>query len=81
MDRAVRRGRVVNLGSVSNPLAPDLRASYALLRADAAGYQLELRRVEYDRAAVIAAFEGQRRPGADFVIRHMRGEKRLNLQA
>ena len=81
MDRTVRRGRVVNLGSVSNPLAPDLRASYALLRADAAGYQLELRRVEYDRAAVIAALEGQRRPGADFVIRHLRGEESFHLLA
>jgi hypothetical protein len=54
--------RVVNLGSVSNPWAPDLRASYVLLDADAAGYQIEHRRVAYDGAAVVAALRRVRHP-------------------
>jgi len=34
---------------VSNPMAPDLRASFVLLDVDEAGYQLEHRRVETTR--------------------------------
>jgi predicted phosphodiesterase len=68
--------RVVNLGSVSNPLPPDLRACYVVLRADESGYSLEHRRVDYDREAVIAAVQRLRHPGAEFIIRHMRGERR-----
>lgn len=74
MDRRVAAGRVVNLGSVSNPLAPDARASYVLLQADAWGYHVEQRRVDYDRDAVIAQLERLRHPGAAFIVRHLRGE-------
>jgi predicted phosphodiesterase len=66
--------RVVNVGGVSNPLPPDLRASYVLLEADESGYRVQHRRTEYDREAVIAAVQKIRHPGADFIIRHMRGE-------
>jgi predicted phosphodiesterase len=76
LDRTVYDIRVVNLGSVSNQPAPDLRASYALIEADAAGYRLEQRRVEYDHAAVIAAVDAVRLPNADFVARYQRGEHR-----
>jgi predicted phosphodiesterase len=76
LDRTVYDVRVVNLGSVSNPLAPDLRASYALIEADQAGYRLEQRRVEYDHAAVIAALEAVGHPAAEFVARYQRGEQR-----
>lgn len=55
LDRHVGGIRVVNVGSVSNPWAPDLRASYALLDADASGYQLMLHRAAYDTDAVIDA--------------------------
>ena len=54
MNRLVNGKRIVNLGSVSNPLPPDLRASYAILSADAKGYEIEHRRVDYDHDAVIA---------------------------
>jgi putative phosphoesterase len=75
-DRAVDGVRVVNLGGVSNPLPPDLRASYAILSADAAGHRLEHRRAEYDHAAVISAVERVRHPAAEFIVRHQRGARR-----
>ena len=59
---------VVNLGSVSNPVAPDLRASYALLKADESGYRVELRRVECDHEAVIAAVQQSRHSSSEFII-------------
>lgn len=76
LDRTVYDQRVVNLGSLSNPLAPDLRASYALIEADQAGYRLEQRRVEYDHQAVIAALTAIGHPAADLVAAHQRGERR-----
>lgn len=66
--------RVVNLGSVSNQPAPDLRASYYLLEADTFGYKLENRRVDYNHESVIAALQKSRYPGADYIIRFQRGE-------
>lgn len=50
---------IVNVGSVSNPIpdGPDGRACYALLVADATGYDLSLRRVPYDIEAVIHAIQ------------------------
>lgn len=70
MDRQVGRRRVINLGSVSNPVTPDLRASYALLDADAHGYRIQVRRVAYDREAVIQAIEHVRHPTAAFLTGH-----------
>lgn len=67
---------VVNVGSVSNPLPPDLRAGYAVLHADESGYDLHYRRVDYDRDAVIAALKRLRLPGAGFVVKHMCGQVR-----
>jgi predicted phosphodiesterase len=74
VDRRVGPIRAVNVGSVSNPVAPDLRASYVILDADTDGYHVEHRRVEYDRAAVISAVEQLKHPGRGFVIKHQRGE-------
>ena len=74
MERELDGIRVVNLGSVSNPMAPDLRASYALLAADESGYALRPRRVDYDHAAVIAAIERSHQPGAAYLLRFQRGE-------
>jgi predicted phosphodiesterase len=73
MDATAGGTRVVNVGSVSNPVPPDLRAEYAILEADPTGYRVERRRVDYDRGAVIAALERVRHPGAEFIIRHLRG--------
>lgn len=65
---------VVNLGSVSNPVPPDLRASYVILDADVSGYAIEHHRVEYNYEAVIAAVERVRHPAADYVVRLMQGQ-------
>ncbi len=65
---------VVNVGSVSIPVLPDLRASYAIVDADESGYEIQTRKVAYDREAAIAATLRIRHPGAGFIIRHMRGE-------
>jgi predicted phosphodiesterase len=75
-DRHAAGVRVVNPGSVSNPNPPDLRAAYALLTCKTDGYQLELRRAEYDRQAVIEAIQAIRHPSADYVIASMRGERK-----
>jgi predicted phosphodiesterase len=75
MDRQVGTIRVVNLGSVSNPVTPGLQATYGLLEADAAGYRIQVRRVDYDREAVITATLEARHPTPAFLIGLMRGER------
>ena len=74
LDRTVDGARFFNLGSVSNPLAPDLRASYGLLDAGPEGYTLELRRVEYDRDAAITAIERSGHPAAPILARFLEGK-------
>lgn len=75
LDVQVGAYHVVNLGSVSNPYAPDLRASWVLLDCDGSGYRVEHRRVDYDRAAVIAHMQALRHPGARYVVGHLGGER------
>ncbi len=74
IDLVVDGMRLVNPGSVSNPFPPDLRASYALLEADALAYQLEFRRVDYDHQAVIEAVQRVRHPAGEYVISFMLGQ-------
>jgi len=70
---------VINLGSVSNPLAidtpPDLRASYVLLTADAQGHTLQHCQVDYDHPAAIAHLYEMSHPAADFIAAFLRGEQ------
>jgi putative phosphoesterase len=73
VDRRVGRVRAVNLGSVSNPVPPDLRPSYVIVDTDRE-VRVEHRRVEYDRDAVIDALERLRHPGRAWLIAHQRGE-------
>jgi hypothetical protein len=73
MDVTVDGTRVVNVGSVSNPVAPDLRADYVLLQATPSGYQLEHCRVDHDRGAAVAVLRRMRHPGARFIIGHLEG--------
>jgi putative phosphoesterase len=75
LNRQVGKWHVVNLGAVSNPhlSQSDKRASYVLLTAETSGYHVEHRRVNYDRAAVIAMLERQRHPGRAFIARHLQG--------
>lgn len=74
LDRSIDGVRVVNIGSVSNPMRARLEASYALLDADASGYQVQMRYVDYDREAVIEALQRVRHPTVDFLTKMIRGE-------
>lgn len=65
---------LVNLGCVSNPLPPDLRACYAVLEADETGYQIEHRRVDYDREAVIAMIRRVNYPNGEYLVDKLRGQ-------
>jgi predicted phosphodiesterase len=67
-DRDLGSVRVVNLGSVSNPITDDLRASYVIISADRDGYQVEHRRVAYDYTAVIEATERSHHPSTGFLL-------------
>jgi predicted phosphodiesterase len=75
LDRRVGRIRAINPGSVSNPVTPGLQATYVLLDADEQSYRIQLRRVDYDREAVIKAIERARHPTPSFLIGLMRGER------
>ena len=75
VDQRFNRHHLVNLGSVSNPYAPDLRASYVMLTADQRGYTLRHRRVDYDRDAVIREMLRLRHPAASYVIASLSGER------
>ena len=66
---------MVNVGSVSNPWAPDLRASYALLAVDGAGVHVTFRRVAYDTAAALAALYRSGHPATEFIASFLRGER------
>jgi predicted phosphodiesterase len=73
-DRSIDEVRVINPGSVSNPLPPDLRACYALLIADHDGYQIYFQRVDYDRRLVIEAMRQRRYPSQNYVSRLLLGQ-------
>lgn len=74
-DRLVDRVRALNLGSVSNPVTDDLRASYAILAADGEGHRVEHRRVAYDREAFLDGLARSGHPEADFIASFQRGEQ------
>ena len=74
LDRTIDQVRVVNLGSVSNPMRSRLEASYALLEADSAGYDVQMRYVDYDRQEVINELQRVKHPTVDFLTKMLRGE-------
>ncbi len=76
LERRASGKHLVNLGSVSNPITADLRASYVILEATPTQYHLTFRQVVYDRQAVIRAVERLRHPGARFITRLMLGQIR-----
>lgn len=76
MDVIVDSTRLVNLGSASLGSLPDMRAKYTLIDADKNGHTLEHRRVEYDRAAVVAAIKQTHNPGGPFNLYALSGERR-----
>jgi len=76
LDRTVNGTRVVNLGSVSLPVLPDLRASYVLLDTDAQGYRLTLRKVDYDHQQVIDQLQTQKHPACSTICGFLQGKRR-----
>jgi predicted phosphodiesterase len=74
LDVQVGGTRILNLGSVSNPHAPDLRAKYALLQAEDSGHHIERRFVNYDHQAVIAALHRVRHPATAYITQFMLGQ-------
>ena len=68
--------RVVNLGSVSLQVAPDLRASYVLLEADASGHHLQMRKVEYDHQRVIEQANTIHHPAQAIIAAYMNGQRK-----
>jgi predicted phosphodiesterase len=73
-DRHIGSVRAVNLGSVSNPITDDLRASYVIIHADRHGHRVEHRRVAYDHAAVLERVARSGHPGAEYLASFQRGE-------
>ena len=74
-DRQIDDVRAVNLGSVSNPITDDLRASYVIVHADQHGHGLEHRRVSYDRDEFLAKVARSGHPESDFIASFQRGEQ------
>jgi diadenosine tetraphosphatase ApaH/serine/threonine PP2A family protein phosphatase len=73
--RQVGEVMVINPGPVSNPLAPDLRAAYAILEVNLQQIEVIHRRVEYDHEAVIKAVQQSHHPAARFIIDHQHGNR------
>ena len=72
--RQVGATKVVNLGSLSIPFGPDVRASYVLLENDAGGHRIEHRRVAYDIDELLAQMNRLRFPGTAFLTPRFLGE-------
>src|SRR5260370_9572035 len=66
LDRQVGRRRVINLGSISNPVTLGLQATYVLLDADKYGYRIQLRRGGYDPEAGRTTSEPAPQPTPSF---------------
>jgi hypothetical protein len=78
-DTVIDGVRVVNLGSVSNPLTPDMRASYVILEAGEDGYEVTRRRAAYDVAACMARIDEVAHPAGGFMKSFFRGEMQSPL--
>ncbi len=57
MDRRLAEGRVVNVGSVGLPFNRDPRAQYALFHRDGDDWQVEPRKIDYDRRKTYDIYE------------------------
>ena len=74
MDEQAGDVRLINLGSVSNPVGKDLRAKYVILTANETSHTIEPRFVNYDHQAIIDQLEAIGHPSAAFISQFMRGE-------
>ncbi len=74
-DRFVGSTRAVNLGSVSNPITDDLRASYVIVHSDRHGHHVEHRQVDYDRDRCLRALAQSGHPAQNYIASFQRGEQ------
>jgi predicted phosphodiesterase len=74
-DRRVGPTRAINLGSVSNPITSDLRATYVIIEGDRHGHRLAHRRVLYDHDAVLERVKRSGHPQSDYIASFQRGEQ------
>ena len=74
LDRTVDGIRVINTGSVSNPVTGDRRAMWTLLDADASGYRVERRFVDYDRDAYLRTLVAVEHPARALIWHYFGGE-------
>jgi predicted phosphodiesterase len=74
-NRRIGGVRAVNLGSVSNPMTADLRATYVVIDDDRHGHRLAHRRVGYDHDAVLQRCEQSDHPEAAYIASFQRGER------
>ena len=74
-DRRLGATRAINLGSVSNPITSDLRASYVIVDDDPSGHRIRHRRVDYDHDAVVARIHASGHPEADYLASFQRGDQ------
>jgi predicted phosphodiesterase len=74
-DRQIGDVRVLNGGSVSNPVTDDRRATYLILHADEAGHRVEHRRVAYDHDAFLARVATCGHPEHDYIASYQRGDQ------
>jgi predicted phosphodiesterase len=74
MVRRVGSRIVINSGSVSNPKASDLRASYVILNSSSAGTSFTHRSVDYDREAFADTVRQSHHPAAHYILSFQRGE-------
>jgi predicted phosphodiesterase len=78
-DRRVGRTRAVNLGSVSNPITSDLRATYVIVGGDRHGHRVAHRRVAYDHDAVVERVRRSGHPERDYISSFQRGKQVRHL--
>lgn len=76
LDRTVNGVRVVNLGSISLQVLPDLRASYVILEATEHGYSVEFRKVNYDHQGVVDQLAAQAHPAQATIAAFLNGRRR-----
>lgn len=74
-DRLLKRQRVVNLGSVSNPITSDLRATYVVIDDDPHGHALVHRRVPYDHDQVLRRLRQSSHPEAGYLASFQLGNQ------
>jgi putative phosphoesterase len=73
-DRWIGDVRVLNGGSLSNPITDDLRPSYTIIHAGRDRHQVEHRRVGYDRDTFLDRVARSGHPQHEFIAAFQRGQ-------